>query len=211
VVLAGDHLDIGGRADLVAQVVVLTALFAKMAESTTLIANSGNHDLTARREHGEKAATWMDDLDARVVVDGADVRVGTDLVSVCTWWEGPVTKGEMIDQLAAAATRRPADGTWIWVYHSPPQTSPTSWSGRRNFGDDLLDELVERYAPDLVLTGHVHEAPFKDGGSWYDRRGATLVLNAGRHTGPVPAHLVVDTGSGTIEWWTAFGQGEITL
>ena len=93
------------------------------------------------------------------------------------------------------------------MYHSPPDASPTSWSGSRHFGDDLLNELIDRHRPDLVLTGHVHEAPMRPGGSWHDHIGATLVLNAGRQPGPIPAHSIIDTGNDDVMWWS-FDGGE---
>jgi Icc-related predicted phosphoesterase len=212
VVLAGDHLDVAGRAELHAQIVMFTALFARLADRTTVIANSGNHDLTARRDDGEKAATWFADLDPRVARDGSCLRVGSDLVSACAWWEGPATRGELEAQLDRDAALRPDDGLWIWAYHSPPDASPTAWGGKRHFGDDVLNRLAERHRPDVVLTGHVHDAPFRaPEGSWHDRLGTTLVLNAGRQPGPVPAHLVLDSAAREVRWWTFGEQGTITF
>ncbi|HUF99600.1 MAG TPA: metallophosphoesterase [Ilumatobacter sp.] len=203
VVLGGDHLDIVGRAELGAQIVLLSALFGKIADRTTLFANSGNHDLDARRDHGEKAATWLDRIDPRVATDGHSRRVGPDLVSVCAWWEGPLTLADVEQQLAADAAERNDFESWIWVYHSPPSQSPTSWSGTRHFGDDVLNRLAAEYRPDIVLAGHVHEAPFIAEGSWHDRLGDTLFINAGRQSGPVPAHVIIDTGSRTASWSTS--------
>ena len=210
-ILAGDHLDVVGMAELPAQIALFTALFARLAERTVVIANSGNHDLDARRDHGEKAATWLDAVDPRVATDGRSVRIGDDLVSVCTWWEGPVTRREMEEQLERDAQDRDGAGTWIWVHHSPPDASPTSWSGQRHYGDDVLNGLIAEHAPDVVLTGHVHEAPFRPDGSWHDRVGGTLVLNAGRQAGPIPAHLVVDTAERTATWWTSQGEESVAL
>ncbi len=208
VILAGDHLDAGGHADIQAQIALTVAYLGRLAERTTVIANSGNHDLTARRDDGEKAATWLDRIDERVVSDGANVRVGDDLVSACAWWEGPATRAELEHQLERGADiDRP--GRWIWVYHSPPDVSPTAWSGQRYFGDDVLNALIERHAPDIVLTGHVHDSPFRPDGSWHDRIDGTLVLNAGRHVGPVPAHVLLDTGAGAVEWWSSFERGQL--
>ncbi len=210
VVLAGDHLDAAGHADLHAQIALITAYLGELAALTTVIANSGNHDLTSRRDDGEKAALWMSRINPRVVGDGRHVRVGDDLVSACAWWEGPETKAELQAQLEADSAVERA-GRWIWVYHSPPDASPTSWSGRRHFGDDVLNALIEEHSPDVVLTGHVHEAPFRPDGSWHDRFGSTLVLNAGRQDGPVPAHLIIDTGADEIAWWSFEGHGELAL
>ena len=210
VVFAGDHLDGGGYAGLDAQVAMFIAYFGELATVTTVIASSGNHDLANRREDGEKAALWMQRIDQRVHRDGANARLGGDLVSVCAWWEGPATLAEVEAQLEAAAAER-VGRRWFWVYHSPPDLSPTSWSGTRHYGDDVLNALIERHQPDIVLTGHVHEAPFRPDGSWHDRIGATLVLNAGRHAGPIPEHLMLDTDAGEVAWWSLDGHGELAL
>ena len=210
VVLAGDHLDVGGRVDLTAQILMMQAYFAQLADETQVIANSGNHDLSVRRPDGEKTAAWLGGADARVATDGSAVQVGPDLVSVCGWWEGAATRAELEAQLERDARSRTA-APWIWVYHSPPDASPTSWGGQRHFGDQVLNELIATHQPDIVLTGHVHDSPFRPEGSWHDRIGDTLVLNAGRHVGPVPAHLVLDTGDGSVEWWSSFDRGAIAL
>ena len=202
VVLSGDHLDAAGHPALSAQVALMSAYLADLADETLVFANSGNHDLTQRRPDGEKAALWLADVDPRVITDGKYRFVGDDLVSVCAWWEGPVTRAELEAQLLEDAARRPVDGCWVWVYHSPPDASPTAWSGSRHFGDDVLNGLIERHSPDIVLTGHVHEAPMRPDGSWNDRIGDTLVLNAGRQAGPAPAHLILDTGAREVMWWT---------
>lgn len=210
VILVGDHLDVGGRADLAAQIAFMRAYLERLAATTTVIANSGNHDLSQRRPDGEKTAGWLADLGSDVHTDGSAVVVGTDLISVCGWWEGPATLAELELQLERDALRREGH-RWIWAYHSPPDASPTSWGGQRHFGDDVLNRLIEQHAPELVLTGHVHDSPFKPDGSWSDRIGDTLVLNAGRHVGPMPAHLVIDTGVGDVEWWSAFERGHVAL
>jgi Icc-related predicted phosphoesterase len=210
VVLAGDHLDVGGRVDVDAQIAMTLAILQRLADETTVIANSGNHDLSARRPDGEKAAAWLADVDPRVATDGACVEVGDDVVSVCAWWEGAATLAELEQHLGRDARRR-GGGAWIWVYHSPPDASPTSWSGSRHYGDDVLNRLIAEHAPEVVLTGHVHDSPFRPDGGWHDRIGSTLVLNAGRNPGPVPAHLVVDTGAGEVSWWSAFERGGIAI
>ena len=88
------------------------------------------------------------------------------------------------------AGRRPA--RWIWVYHWPPLGSPTCWTGQRHYGDADLGGWIDGIAPELVLTGHVHEPPFMPAGAWADRSGSTWVFNAGRQIGPVPSHIEID-------------------
>jgi Icc-related predicted phosphoesterase len=210
VVLAGDLLDAAGGADLTAQIALFTAYLRRLGERTTVVVNSGNHDLTARRADGEKAALWLHAIDGGVVTDGQAVRVGDDVVSSCAWWEGDATRAELEAQLARDA-EMDRDGLWIWAYHSPPEHSPTAWSGKRHWGDDVLNRLIELHRPDLVLAGHVHEAPLADGGSWHDRIGSTTILNAGRQLGPIPAHIIVDSGERTAEWWCSEGRGRIAV
>jgi hypothetical protein len=59
------------------------------------------------------------------------------------------------------------------VYHGPPE-GPLAWTGSRFFGDPELPALIERHQPDVVLCGHIHEAPFVAGGAWHDRVGSTM-------------------------------------
>ena len=82
------------------------------------------------------------------------------------------------------------------MYHAPPDASPTSWTGKRHYGDEDLVKWIDQYQPAVVLCGHVHESPFATGGSWIDRIGATVVLNAGRQRGPFPPRIEIDTDTG---------------
>jgi Icc-related predicted phosphoesterase len=145
-----------------------------------------------------------------VRVDGTRLDLDDAVVTVCPWWDGPRTRDVVDAQLAAdavAARGRP----WIWVYHAPPSASPTSWTGKRHYGDDELNAWIDRHAPHLVLCGHVHQAPFAGDGGWVDRIGSTWVVNAGRQIGPVPAHVVVDTDAGVASWWSFDGHDEVAL
>ena len=86
------------------------------------------------------------------------------------------------------------------MYHAPPDASPTSWTGRRHYGDEDLVKWIEQHRPAVVLCGHVHESPFATDGSWIDRIGTTVVFNAGRQRGPVPTHIELDTQTGEATW-----------
>jgi Icc-related predicted phosphoesterase len=204
VVVAGDHLDVGGHAALEAQSAAVIALLGRLAGQTTVLACSGNHDLTGRHPSGEKAAPWLQR--ARVlgaVVDDDTIDIADTRFTVCPWWDGTATREAVDARLAADAEDRPE--RWICVYHSPPGDSPTSWTGSRHIGDDDLVAWIERFGPDHVLAGHIHESPFKPGGSWVDRVGSTVVLNAGRQVGPIPAHVMLDTDSGEARRWSSAG------
>jgi len=128
------------------------------------------------------------------------------LVSLCPWWDGPVTRDALERQLERdAATPKER---WIWVNHSPPQNTKVSWTGRRYGGDPYLVKWIERYQPDLVLSGHIHHAPFfSDHGSWTDRLGKTWLFNPGRQIGPRPATLSFDLENGMVEWLSIEARG----
>ena len=76
------------------------------------------------------------------------------------------------------ASRRAAERAqrWIWVHHAPPANSPTSWGGKRFFGDVELVQWIAQYQPSMVISGHVHQSPFIPDGSWFDRLGDHLGL-----------------------------------
>jgi predicted phosphodiesterase len=59
VVLAGDHLDIASIVDGRAQSVVVRKYFDRFRSKTRLIICSGNHDLDAKNDAGEKIAKWL--------------------------------------------------------------------------------------------------------------------------------------------------------
>lgn len=210
VVIAGDHLDIAGQLDGGVQVVVILKYLKRLAERTKVIISSGNHDLDTRDASGEKIASWM--RKARLLgipTDGDSVVLDDTLVTVCPWWDGPAAKQQVHDLLTRDAMK--PKRRWVWVYHAPPEGSPTSWNGKRSFGDLALTEWISACAPDIVLTGHIHEAPFKNGGSWADRIGRTWVFNCGRQIGPVPTHIAIDTGAREAAWFSLAGDEMVRL
>jgi hypothetical protein len=66
----------------------------------------------------------------------------------------------------------------------------------------LLD-WINRFKPDIVLSGHMHNAPFYPQGSWIDRISDTWVYNPGREPGPIPTHLNLDLEAMSAEWISA--------
>jgi Icc-related predicted phosphoesterase len=217
VVLAGDHLDISSTVPLHAQCVVILRYLALLRRHTRVVASSGNHDLTGPDAQGEQCALWLPearqcgvatDGDA-LLLDDAGAPAGPTLVSVCPWWDGPLGRAAVQRQLQADAGQRP--GRWLWVYHWPPAGSPTCWTGRRHWGDTELRPWLVQHQPDLVLTGHVHESPFKPAGAWADRIGPSWVFNPGRQIGPVPCHIEIDLGAGTAAWHSMMGSESLDL
>ncbi len=202
-VVAGDSLDVASTVPLNAQVAVVSEFLAELARHCPVAVCSGNHDLAGPDEHGEQAALWLRQPIEGVALDGQSLLIEDHLVTICPWWDGPVGRQAVEDQLQGDHDRRPAH--WIWVYHWPPAGSPTCWTGKAEYGDQDLRTWIGRYRPDLVLTGHVHQSPFEDRGAWIDRMDGTSVLNAGRQRGPQPTHVAIDLAGGTATWSSQMG------
>jgi Icc-related predicted phosphoesterase len=213
VVLVGDLLDVSSTVPLAAQIPVVLRYLEKLAERTRVAVCSGNHDLTERDADGEQAAPWLAEAaGSGVVVDNGALVLGDDLVSVYPWWDGPIGRARLEVALEEQAARAAAvPGRWIWVYHWPPPDLAVSWIGTKTYGDADLAGWLEQYRPDLVLTGHVHQSPWVDGGSWIAPTGPTWVLNAGRQTGPEPSHTIVDLDAWTATWWSYEGEEQRSL
>ena len=210
VVLAGDSLDIASPVPVDVQCVVVLRYLALLQAAGRVVICSGNHDLTGPDARGEQAALWLDEARAAgIATDGDMLHLDDTRVTVCPWWDGPLGRTALEERLAREAPHRGA--RWIWVYHWPPMGSPTCWTGRRHYGDTELGAWIERHQPELVLTGHVHEPPFKPAGAWAERRGRTWVFNAGRQIGPVPAHIEIDLERGTAAWHSMMGSESLEL
>jgi hypothetical protein len=204
VVLPGDHLQVVGAAPLEAQILVVSKYLQRLAASATVLASSGNHDLDGPGADGEQRAGWLGRLHADGLhVDGATVDLPSATgaavrFTVCPWWDGPLTREAVDAQLSSAAGDRA--GRWVWVYHSPPAGTRLCTTGSREFPDHDLAGWIRRWSPDLVVCGHIHQAPWANGGGWIDRLGDTWVINAGHQPGPVPAHVLIDLAAGTADW-----------
>lgn len=130
VVIAGDHLDISSAVSLDAQVVVTLKYLRRLHDKTTLLVSSGNHDLTARDAANEKVAVWMSRVrQFGVPSDGDRVEVGETTFTICPWWDGPVARERVDEQLARDA--REHGKHWVGLQHL----------------DRAVDQDVERPAP----------------------------------------------------------------
>jgi len=209
-VIAGDLLDIRSAVPLPAQAVAVSAQIGRIGDRGVLLAASGNHDLDERDAADEKFAGWLRRVRSPGLhVDGESLLIDGTLFTICPWWDGPNGRRELAERLAADAARDKQ--RWVWVYHSPPRGSPLSWDGRREFGDQDLADWIERLRPDLVLSGHIHQAPFVDAGGWADRIGDTWVFNAGQQPGPTPTHILIDIDAGHATWHSATDRETIAL
>ncbi|WP_407120510.1 metallophosphoesterase [Bradyrhizobium sp. STM 3561] len=206
VIFAGDALDIGSMVDFRAQIVVVKKYLALLAATSRVILCSGNHDLDERNAEGEKISRWISEVrELGIACDGDSLNIGGTLFTVCPWWDGPLVKQRLVEQLRDAAADRPQ--RWIWAHHAPPADSPTSWGGKRFFGDVELVQWVMQYQPSMVISGHVHQSPFVTGGSWFDRLGQTWVFNTGLQPGRPPTYIVLDLGADKA-FWLAAGEAQ---
>lgn len=209
VALAGDLLDVASLVPLDAQIAVVLEYLTRAAQRTQVVVCSGNHDLDSRDPAGEKATRWLAEATAAgVCVDGGSVAVDGWLVTPCAWWEGPATLAVLEERLRTAAAQR--DGRWLWVWHGPPD-GPLSWTGQRSYGDPELPRLLAQHRPDVVLCGHVHQAPYTDAGSWHAREGDAWLFNAGHQRGPVPSHVRLDLTEQRARWWSWAGEDAVEL
>ena len=206
-IVAGDLLDLAGHAELDTQIVVVSKYLAKLSAMTRLVVCSGNHDADERSTADESVVGWLRDV--RVDgghVDGEHIELPFGKITICPWWDGPVVRGALEAFLSQAA--RPTAGPWIWIHHVPPNGSMVSWTGHKYAGDDFLNELIDRFRPDLVVSGHVHDGPFRRGGSWVDRVGTAWVVNPGRQLGELPAFIELDLPAMTLAWVSLAGSAE---
>ena len=202
VIFAGDALDVGSAVDFRAQIVVVKKYLTLLSGITKVILCSGNHDLDERSTEGEKISRWIGEVrELGIACDGDGLTIGDTLFTVCPWWDGPLVKQRLEEQLHEASAKRPE--RWIWVHHAPPANSPTSWGGKRFFGDVDLVQWIARYRPSMVISGHVHQSPFINDGSWFDRLGDTWVFNTGLQPGRPPVYIVLDIDDGTAFWLPA--------
>jgi Icc-related predicted phosphoesterase len=210
VVIAGDHLDISSSVEVRVQITVILTYLKRLRAQTRIVVCSGNHDLDARNAAGEKFAKWISKArQLGLSTDGDCLTVDDTLFTICPWWDGPQTREEVGAQLARDAEK--PKNRWVWVYHAPPEESPTSWDGKKHFGDTSLVDWIEQYRPDIVLTGHIHQSPFRQGGSWVDQLGSTWVFNSGRQIGPCPTHIVFNTDEQMALWFSLAGAEVVQL
>jgi Icc-related predicted phosphoesterase len=210
VAIGGDLLDLGSDLDYEVQILVVEKYLQQLRARTRVLVCSGNHDGDTCNEADEGVAGWL--IKARrfdLAVDFDHVQLGDTLVTVCPWWNGPVGRlnlESLLEEGAALPKQR-----WIWLHHAPPGDSRVSWAGHKDVGDEYLTRWIWRHQPDLVLSGHVHRAPFLPDGSWIDRLGKTWVMNPGFQRGPQPASIEIDLKSMRAEWNSQMARSERLL
>jgi Icc-related predicted phosphoesterase len=117
------------------------------------------------------------------------------------WTDGQRVELNGVSILNLGCTMRPKGGEAdIWVVHAPPtKTLVSACADGSDRGDPDLVEPVRRYAPMLVLSGHVH-SPLH----WRERGETTLFLNPGcSPDAEFPNHILVNTDSMSCQFVAA--------
>ena len=188
VVLAGDHLDIASIVAPDAQIAVVLEYLARIAAKTTvdrvLRATTTSTPATSSASAPRSGSTRR--AAPACSSTGRSSRPTHVLITVCPWWDGPLTRevGRPPARRRRGARRRPRVDLGV------PRAA-------RRVADELDRESgttatptssawIEQHQPAIVLCGHVHQSPFMPDGAWIDRIGSTTVFNAGRQPGPVP-------------------------
>jgi Icc-related predicted phosphoesterase len=199
VVIGGDLLDLASALDFDVQIVVVEQYLERLRARTRVCVSSGNHDGDSRNQADESVARWLLEAKAQDLhVDFDHLRLGDTLLTICPWWDGPVSRGQL-EELLAHDAREPK-ARWVWIHHAPPDNSPVSWTGKKFAGDAELVRWIGQYRPDIVLSGHIHNSPFYPEGSWIDRLGDCWVMNPGRQIGPLPSFIELDLEAMTARW-----------
>ncbi|MEO5715611.1 MAG: metallophosphoesterase [Luteolibacter sp.] len=207
-VLAGDLLDLASPVDLDVQEVIVRKYLRRFAAQRMLLSSSGNHDIHETLSDGERAAVWMEKLNApNLKPDYQSYERDGVLFTVCPWWDGPDTREKTEQRLKADAAR--PKHTWIWLHHNPPSGTPIAWTGTECGGDPVAKEWINLYQPDFVFSGHIHNAPFYANGGWHTRLGKSMVFNAGKQPGPEPTRIVLDLLSKNAVWHSIEGAERV--
>ncbi|MDF2376530.1 MAG: metallophosphoesterase [Verrucomicrobiales bacterium] len=211
VIIAGDLMEMGSDVDLDTQASVVSQYFRRISAAVPLVVCSGNHDLVEDYE-GVRSAEWLEDLSIpNLTVDHGSYETPELRILSFPWWESD-EEHERIKRWLEMQARPDDPRPVFWVHHAPPLGAKTSWNGKRDLGDKSLVGWIKRYQPDVVFSGHVHNAPYYGPeGSWIDRIGDTVVINGGRQIGAKPATVELELEDGQLVWCSMEGCEEKRL
>ncbi len=203
VILAGDLLDVTGHRPLPAQRRTMQEALRLIAARAPVLVASGNHDVDA-----DGGCAWLHEVAGpRLFVDGSTVAWNGVAVTLWPW------RAAGAATLPKGAAHDLPGVTRIWVHHAPPAGTRVGRcpDGRPPGGSAGLAERIQRHRPALVVSGHIHDAPFRADGGWWDRLGETICVNPGRQPGHEPSYVVVDLDAGEIGWVSASARDDRPL
>jgi Icc-related predicted phosphoesterase len=233
VCIAGDLTEYTTQTATICQVAwLLNWVETFPCRDTTLALCSGNHDtidLSAsalaetifpkspeneRMRKLKQALTdgfWMDHLKIHesILVDG-DVRVvwGREgdylLVQCIPHWQARAQEDAIRKAWEDAAKLRDSEKMpWLVLHHEPPHDGSDSSTYR---GNVPLRNWIEYYRPDYVVSGHLHNNPFRSQ-EFCQRIGNTWCFNPGsRFNSDIPAHVILDTQTHRAQWIATEGN-----
>jgi Icc-related predicted phosphoesterase len=172
-VISGDLLDLAGATPHRQQIAWVSEWLSRYPRP--LCVASGNHDL----EWHDQTGRWMPAYWLRYIANPN------------LWVDSQRVELNGVSVLNLGCATRPKGGEAdIWVAHAAPKgTLVAARTSGGDGGDPDLNASVARYAPRLVLSGHVHD-PLH----WRQHEDATLFLNPGRAPqAEVPNHILVRT------------------
>lgn len=109
-----------------------------------------------------------------------------------TWFENP------------HRWNRDRSGPWIVLEHEPPSGSRVATGPA---GQLLEKSIGLEFHPGYLVCGHMHDAPWRKGGAWWDRLDRTILFNAGCDPrGSFPSHILLDTARREATWRHSSGS-----
>ena len=134
-----------------AQIVVVKKYLALLSRVTRVVLCSGNHDLDERNPEGEKISRWVGEMrELGIACDGDSFALGDTLFTVCPWWDGPLVKARIENQLRDAAAERLK--RWVWVHHAPPPRIRRRAGAASGFSaTSNWCKWIGRYQPSMVI------------------------------------------------------------
>ena len=233
-VIAGDLLDGFSPGGLLPQMLGLSVWCTRFPGNLAI--SSGNHDgnepggsfdphglegLPENMRAGAvkmlQAKHWMDCLERPgLVTDGRTSRIQTPSgeVIVSTIPYNHWTHGDRLaDQLwqEGQRLRSCCRAPWIVLHHEPP--ADTTVGGPS--GDPHLFYKIREYRPNFVVSGHLHDQPYR--GGFADEIEGTWCFNPGHPTparamqSKIPNHIVLDLSAGTATWHAIANVGRAPI